>query len=229
MDFSIIPLAAFDPVWNASGALANLAGQAHAPELQFRIQQICNTEIREALQRRNLPIDIDTLRRVTEQPSIDFTHNNYVLDLGGVNERILFSIRVVVRTPPGRTGEKEMYCAEITRTDSKIRQLLTTGGTASPLVKRFLTDVESNSVQQLQQAMRLRGIQLNLAVLESHLMVFTIFRSDAIISAAEAQSVRIEIQEGLARFRKLVHVHNLSPRGALSATPYVSGSAYRTA
>ena len=179
--------------------------------LEFALQQVCNAEMKSALMNRRLVADIRNLRRISERPSADLRYSNYYLDYGQPGQVMLFSVRVVIRTLDRGNGPRDVYCAEIKRTNSVVDQLLSSVNDTEPK-RRFLSDAELLHVQQLKAALHDEGIDLNMAIVDSFVIVFTIQHASGFLSHEEEGRLRMLIKTQFVHLQKMVHVHNLSVR-----------------
>ena len=207
----LVPLAAYqtpspdaDPVHSGAYATQPIG-------LEFALQQVCNAEMKSALMNRRLVADIRNLRRISERPSADLRYRNYYLDYGQPGQVMLFSVRVVIRTLDRGNGPRDVYCAEIKRTNSVVDQLLSSVNDTEPK-RRFLHDAELLHVQQLRAALLEEGFELNLAIVDSYVIVFTLRHASGLLSAEEENRVRLLIKSQFLHLQKVVHVHNLSVR-----------------
>ena len=179
--------------------------------LEFALQQLCNAEMKSALMGRRLVADVRNLRRITERPSADLRYSNYFLDYGLPGQVMLFSVRVVIRILDRDGGPRDMYCAEITRTNSVVHQLLIDTENFEPK-NRFLSDAELLHVQELKAALEDERIELNLAIVDSYVIVFTIRHDSGYLDREEENRLRLLIKSQFSHLQKIVHVHSLSVR-----------------
>ena len=188
------------------------------PDLAFALREVCLAEIRSALDQRKLGVDVPNLRRISERPSEDMRYTNYFLDYGRPGQLLLFSVRVVLRTQVLDAGLQDMYCAEVVRRDTMLRQSLRDVGRSEPRV-RFLSDADRLHVQSFQHKLLEEGIELCLAIVDSSMLVFTISNVNGYFSEEEEHSLRLRIKAHLHNMQKIVLVHNLSARLKKSVSP----------
>ena len=207
----LIPLAAYQPPVAGADPAEARAYATQPVGLEFALQQVCNAEIKSALMERRLVADMRNLRRISERPSADLRYSNYYLDYGQPGQVMLFSVRVVISAMDRGDGPRDMYCAEVTRRSSIVHQLLSSSSDSEPK-RRFLSDAELLHVQQLKAALHDEGIDLNLAIVDSFVIVFTIQHASGLLSHKEENRLRMLIKTQFVKLQKMVHVHNLSIR-----------------
>ena len=211
MQSILVPLAAYQTPSPDADPAHSHAYATQPIGLEFALQQVCNAEIKSALVKRRLATDIRNLRRVSERPSAVLRYSNYYLDYGQPGQVMLFSVRVVIRTMDRGDGPRDMYCAEVKHTNSVVDQLLSSVTNTEPK-RRFLHDAELLHVQQLKAALLEQGFELNLAIVDSYVIVFTLRHASGLLSSEEENRVRLLIKSQFVHLQKVVHVHNLSVR-----------------